>query len=126
MLAGLGSYTPSPILTVQVVQAAEVPVWSIDNAHAFIDLYATKYNVDSELLYKTIDCESRLDPSARGDHGLARGLAQIRSDYFPGVTDKQADNPEFAIDFIAKAFSEGHANWWSCYRQIINNSLQNE
>ena len=79
-----------------------------------------KYGVNRKVLYDTLDCESEhfKDVAIRGDNGLARGLAQIRSDYHPDITDAQADDPVFAIDYIAHQFSIGHANQWSCWRML--------
>jgi soluble lytic murein transglycosylase-like protein len=86
---------------------------------AIIRADAAKYGVDEAHLYATIKCESNFDVDARGDHGLARGLAQIRSDYHPEVSDKEADDPAFAIDYMAKQFAAGHANEWSCWRSLF-------
>lgn len=99
------------------VHAEEIPtqVVSID---ALITKDAKEYGVNENHLRATIACESQFQIQARGDHGLARGLSQIRSDYHPEVSDEEADSPEFAIDFMAKYFAANKATQWSCFRSL--------
>lgn len=83
--------------------------------------YASYYGVDGEALYKTLYCESRLNPSAIGALGEV-GIAQIYLKYHPTVTREQALDPIFSIKFAAQEFSKGNATLWSCYR-IYSSSL---
>lgn len=85
---------------------------------ALIKEDAAKYHVNYDHLYSVLDCESAgfKDVKIRGDNGLARGLAQIRSDYHPEITDEQADDPVFAVDYIASEFSKGNQRMWSCWK----------
>lgn len=49
--------------------------------------------------------ESGYQPNARNGNdlnGWDRGIAQINSKAFPNITDEQADDPNFAIPFMAK------------------------
>lgn len=102
--------------------AAELPKTEVVDIDQLIKDDAKKYHINYEHLYQTLKCESGnfTDVAIRGDNGLARGLAQIRSDYHSEVTDAQADDPVFAIDFIAKAFANGHANEWTCFRTLFS------
>ncbi len=43
----------------------------------------------------------------------ARGLVQITECWWPKVTDIQANDPDFALDFLASWISKGHCSWWS-------------
>lgn len=101
-----------------MAEAAEMPIETAD-LDAIIDADAAKYGVNRDHLYKTLECESNFDIDARGDDGLARGVAQIRSDYHQEISDEQADDPAFAIDFMAKAFAQGKASEWSCWRSLF-------
>lgn len=99
--------------------------FSSTTAPIIIEAYATKYGIPAQPLIDTLSCESKtanypkgFDPEAIGDKGLARGIAQIRSDYFPDITDAEAFNPLFSINFAAKEFAAGHASWWSCYNKL--------
>lgn len=67
--------------------------------------------------------ESGYVADARGDLTLtckrtgkpvrARGLVQITECWWPKVTDEQADDPDFALDFLAKWLAKGHCKLWS-------------
>lgn len=70
--------------------------------------------MNADHLKKVVNCESLWDITARGDNNLARGLSQIRSDYHPDISDAQADDPEFALNYMATKWSEGEASEWSC------------
>lgn len=71
-------------------------------------------------MWDTIKCEdTSLNTSIRGDFGHSRGLVQISDIYHPEITDKQADDPFFAIDFMAKNFAKGHASEWTCWRNLF-------
>ena len=113
LLAGF-TYPPSPILSVEIEHAAELP--QVVDIDSLIQQKALQYSVNESHLRATIKCESGFKISALGDHGLARGLAQIRSDYHSEVSDAEAYSPEFSVDFMAKAFSEGREKEWSCWR----------
>lgn len=110
---------PSHVLSPQIAHAEEVRVFSVDD---LITLYAKKYGVSRETLYKTIECESNFVTDARGDGGKSRGLSQIHSDYWPEITDDMADDPSFAVDFMAKKFSEGKGHLWTCFRSLSSDS----
>jgi hypothetical protein len=94
-------------------------VYTTSTAEDIVRAYAIHYGVSGDALWKTIRCEDpTLDPGAVGDHGLARGVAQIRSDYWPNITNAQAFDPLFSIDFMARQFTKGNASYWSCYRSL--------
>lgn len=99
-----------------MAEAAE-PLPEVVDINTLIKEDAAKYGLNEDHLYKTLNCESDgfKDVAIRGDNGLARGLAQIRSDYHPDITDEEADNPVFAINYMAQQFASGHAAEWSCY-----------
>lgn len=69
-------------------------------------------------------CENpSLDPTQqsliinkRGVREDSWGNSQIHLPDHPEVTKKQAQDPFFAANFMAKSISEGHIGWWSCAR----------
>ena len=62
--------------------------------------------------------ESSFRPLVRGDHGKARGLFQIRSDYWPEITDEQAFDPEWSTLWTINQLKSGHGHFWSCWNII--------
>lgn len=76
---------------------------------------ADKYGVKASLLTRIIDCESKGDPHAIGDNGTSYGLVQIHLPDHPGITKKQAFDPEFAVNYLAEQVSKGNGHMWSCY-----------
>ncbi len=83
-----------------------------------IEYYAQSYGVKSEVMYNTIKCESQFNSKAIGDSGHSRGLSQIHRPSHPTITDAQAFDEDFAIEFMAKEMSNGNAWMWSCWKKI--------
>lgn len=77
---------------------------------------ALVYGVSLLALTNTLQCESKLNPHAIGDHGHSYGIAQIHMPSHPNITKTQALDPAFAIDWTAKQFSEGKSSMWTCAR----------
>lgn len=63
-----------------------------------------------------VKCESNYNPNAWGDGGYSRGLVQIHYPAHPTISDEQALNIEFALDFLARNLKEGKGNMWTCWR----------
>lgn len=72
--------------------------------------------VDPDVVTSIISCESQWTPTARGDAGRARGLVQIRSDFWPEISDAQSDDPRFAINFLVAKLQNSQGKLWSCFR----------
>lgn len=81
---------------------------------------AARWTIPEEQIKKTIEGESQFKSDAVGDmnitctHGVymglpvrARGLAQITRCYHPEVTDAQAFNPRFSIEWLAREIAIG-------------------
>ena len=84
-----------------------------------IDDKATEYQVSADLMRKIIHCESSGNPNAVGDGGYSHGLVQIHLPSHPYVSEGQALNPEFAINFLAENLSKGKGAMWTCYRMLM-------
>jgi peptidoglycan hydrolase-like protein with peptidoglycan-binding domain len=69
-----------------------------------------KYNLEKDDLVKQLWLESLFDPVAVGvaDPG-DRGMGQIHLDFFPNITEAQAFDPAFAIDWSASYIASQRA-----------------
>ncbi|HEY6019625.1 MAG TPA: hypothetical protein VIY48_06915 [Candidatus Paceibacterota bacterium] len=87
------------------------------NLHEYADSLAASYSLNAGHFKAVVSCESQWNASAVGDGGQSYGIAQF---YHPeqdwGFTKEQALDPYFALDQMAKAWSEGKASKWSCWR----------
>lgn len=81
------------------------------------------------MLYRTLECESAgfkdvalqsEVPDMKGPDGRENswGLAQIDLDFHPDISKTQAQDPVFAVDYMAKEFAAGQAAHWHCYTLI--------
>lgn len=98
-----------------------IPVVEVatDDVPALVDFYATKYGVSKEVMNTVVKCESNYNPNAVGDNGNSFGVSQIHLPSWGGaITEEQARDPRFALDFMAKHLSEGRGRLWTCYRMF--------
>lgn len=90
-----------------------------------IGLYAEKYGVDEFTMKQVVFHESGYDPKNEGDYYNGQynsfGLAQIHLPSHPGVTREQAEDPHFALEFMATNIKAGRARMWTGYRLCILN-----
>lgn len=66
---------------------------------------ARKHKIDPSLLAAVLFNESGFNPKAVNQNtpgNVDRGIAQINSTAFPNVTDEQAYDPNFAVDFAGR------------------------
>lgn len=76
---------------------------------------AKEYGVDEELAVRVAKCESGLNPKAiniNAPDSIDRGLYQINSKWHPEVTEEQAFNIQFSINFFCEAVKNGYIRWW--------------
>lgn len=76
--------------------------------------------VDPLLGLKVAECESSFNPTARNTSitgNIDRGLYQISTKWHPEVSDKQADDPEFATRFFCKQVNAGLLSDWDSSKQ---------
>lgn len=76
-----------------------------------IDRIALAHGIATTTLYNLVQSESNFDPNA--DNGEDRGIAQINRKSFPEITDEQAFDPEFSLNFAAQKISEGKDYLWT-------------
>lgn len=114
----VGIYIPS-----EVVKSAEAPTWekkdyTKEGLIELTDIYANMYNVSPIIMKQVISCESGWNINAIGDSGKSFGLVQIHNPSHPSITQEEAINPEFAINFLAENLSKGRGSMWTCYRKL--------
>jgi hypothetical protein len=92
--------------------------YSTSTAPLIIEAYAAHYGIAAQPLIDTLRCESGFDSNAVGDHGTSFGVAQIHLPAHPDVTEAEALDPFFSIDFAASEFAAGHPDEWTCFRRL--------
>lgn len=84
-----------------------------------VSCYAKKYGVPDKLAHYVVKNESHYNPNLLGDKHItcpqgvnkgkpvnARGLVQITECYYPEVTDEQAYDPNFNLEFGMKLMKD--------------------
>lgn len=100
-----------PYVEIPKVYAAEIPLRVEETIEEKIIRIAEKWGVPNEHLYNLANCESTLDPSARGKDGEV-GIVQIHPIH--GFTEEQMLDPEFSLNWAAQEISEGRGYQWTC------------
>ncbi len=115
----------SNVLTVNAVTTNQVPaspkVQTARTINEIIDEKALQYNVSATKLTFFIKCESNFNPKALNSNGeFSVGLSQINLDAHTNITREQAEDPTFAISFMAENFSKGKYNmWYNCNQKWL-------
>lgn len=79
---------------------------------------AVHYGLNTKNFLAVVQCESKWNPNAIGDHGTSFGLVQLHNPEIDwGITREQAQDPALALEIMAKAWHRGEARRWSCYSQ---------
>jgi hypothetical protein len=84
------------------------------------DMVAESFNISTTTLANLIYSESRWKPDA--DNGYDRGLVQISRYYHPEVSDDQAFDVDFSLNFAAQAIARGDCSQWTacnCYSFVL-------
>jgi hypothetical protein len=102
--ANIVQYTATPVQA-QIVEKETLPEMA--------ERIAQEYSIDSKTLFNLIESESQWNPEAK--NGDDRGLVQINSKYWPEISDEEAYDPEFALNFAAKEIKKNQGiHWTSC------------
>lgn len=83
------------------------------------DRISGEYNISKSTLRNLVWSESRWKPDA--DNGEDRGLVQINREHNPTITDEQAFDEEFALNFAAEKIAKGEEYLWTacnCYSLV--------
>lgn len=105
-----------------------------DEIVILVKKYAAPLHVNQKSMLETIKCEAKknedgtFDPLGQsqmlyknGEQEESYGIAQIHLPDHPEISVEQAQNPEFAVSYMAIEFSRGHASAWSCWRYLKKN-----
>lgn len=109
----------SAVLSAPQVQAAPL---SIDDLHALASTTAREYGLNAAHFIATIQCESGFNPTATSSTDDF-GIAQINAKAHPEISLGQADDPAFALDWMAQEWDAGNASEWVCW-QMLYGGLQ--
>lgn len=86
-----------------------------EHAQEIVLAYEIHYQIPG--FYRTLQCESGLNPKATNladAHGGSFGIAQINASH--GFSQAQMYDPVWSLTWSAHMFAEGQQNQWSCYR----------
>ena len=80
---------------------------------------AKEHGLNVDHFLAVVSCESNWNPQAVGDNGTSFGLAQLHNPETDwGLTVKQAEDPETALETMATAWQNNQYQRWSCWNQL--------
>lgn len=85
--------------------------------HALVAKEASIYGVSAYVMDEVISCESQWNTTAVSPT-MDFGISQIHLASHPDITKTEAFNPTFSVTWMAQQFAEGHADEWTCYRNL--------
>ena len=113
---------PEPVPQIEQIETEPARISPLNIKQTLIDTARAKGLSEAltAQIENTINCESGWDPDAVGDYGTSFGLVQIHLPAHPYVTQEQATDPVFAINFITDEFARGNQRIWTCYRRLYD------
>ena len=99
----------------QPVLASTSPATQLEYIKGRIRHYAEFYGVSEVEMYNMVKAESNFDPDIDGDNGTSHGLVQIHitKNCHTNITEAQAHDINFALDFLASNLKAGRCYLWS-------------
>ena len=89
-----------------------------DEIKGFLKEMSQKYGIDYNTFLAVATCESGLNYTAIGDNRTSFGVFQIHLPAHPNVSEEEALDPYFNIEWSAEKFKKD-PTIWTCYA-IIN------
>ena len=88
---------------------------------ALVTYYAKRYKVSEKTMRAVIKCESGWNTKAINNSKIeySAGLVQINLRAHKNITLAQAQDPNFAIRFLASNLAKGNGRIWTCYRNLV-------
>lgn len=120
----MASTSPSSLLTVPIAHAEE-RTWTQEEVKQYALGVATEFGLHKGRFLATLQCENQFNAKGQSNHyymGVREksfGVAQINLPSHKGVTQEMAENPYFAIPWMADKWVGGHASLWTCYRDLF-------
>lgn len=118
------------IVQEEVKVIADTPnLWKKEDIVNFIEVTSSKYGVNSETVFRVIQCESQFNPKAvnwadnhklsKGSHGIAQFSRETFNHYSKqsGIEHGDPYNPKDALETMIYMFSIGQQGHWTCYRK---------
>lgn len=114
-----------PTVREERLSSAYGTVYTGQQVADLVKVYAKQYGVSQDKMINTIKCESQYRNVQSGiyQNGIREdswGIVQIHLPSNTGITKAQALDPYFAVEFMAKSFSQGYASRWTCYRTLYH------
>ena len=112
--------TDPSVLTVQTVYAAEIQ-WTVEDVKSLALEQVKLYNLPRNRFMYTLECENGFRATGQskyvkdGVQEESYGAVQINLPSHPGITQEMAENPYFAVPWMAEQWGMGNASMWSCY-----------
>lgn len=94
-----------------------------------VNQFSNIYSIDSKLVSKVVECESKYDHEQEGDGGRAFGVMQYHEASFKrhaklmGEPDLDYYSTYDQIKVGTWALANGHAREWTAYRAIMNGGV---
>lgn len=77
---------------------------------------AISHGLDVNKFVWVVGCESSYKYNAKGDGGYSHGVVQIHAPSHPQITLEQAEDPHFALEWMANEWKSGRSRQWTCAR----------
>ena len=109
---------PPPIeeyVSVPIAEAHEFDL-STTSVKEYAIKVATEHSLNVKQFTDTIECESGFTWNAYNKSEDSAGAVQIHLPAHKDITLEQANNPEWAIPWMAEQWEKGNQHIWSCYR----------
>ena len=78
------------------------------------DQIAEVHGVDPDQMWRIVVCESGGNPEARNPTSTATGLVQILLSVHPDISEEQALDPVFSLEYLAANLAAGRESMWVC------------
>jgi hypothetical protein len=126
MPAAVLGYVKEPEHTIELIET-DMPDAAL---HELLIRTADKYGIDWKPLYEVVKCESAgtFDPTIQsyytypnGGREQSYGICQYHLPDHPDMTREQAEDPAYCLDRMAREWSEGKQNKWSCFKILKRN-----
>ena len=113
LFALLLSISNPSLITIPRVEAQTL---TTDDLKTIASADAVRYGLNTEHFLAVINKESGWNPTATSttqDYGIAQWHISAHN-----MTIEQADDPIFALDKMAQAWSDGHEKWWVAWKTL--------
>lgn len=124
-----------PFLVALIMQGLPLPfselvappdkIWTQKMVKELAIEQAEKYGLHKKRFLATLECENHFNAKGQSEHYYkgkreeSYGAVQINLPSHPSITKEMAEDPEFAISFMAQKWSVGEASLWSCYKILF-------